>query len=342
MNDPFLPGLLRRLPLPPRKAAVVRASRLGDLLCAYPAFRALRAALPDAELCLVTLPLLRELAGESGLFDRIIPFPGYPGIAEQFFRPGESLAFFQAMQGERFDLAVQLQGSGVYSNPFTLMLGARLTAGCIRPEDPPGHLAAALRYPEEGHEIDRALALPLFLGAPPQGRRLFFPLSAAARSHAEGLLAGHRPPFVGLHPGAREPSRRWPLPRFAALGAALARRLGATLVILGDLETRAAAQELRKGIGQPLLDLAGATSLPELGAVVERLALLVTNDSGPAHVAYALGTPTLTLCRSDERARYGPPPGPFRVLFPTVPGTPVTVEEALDAALGLCLGEGSR
>ena len=111
-GDPFAPGLLRRLPAPPRTVALLRASRIGDFLCAVPAFRALRATLPEAEIAIITLPLLCELALRSPYLDRVIPFPGFPGIAEQFFDARRCVGFFQEMQAERFDLAIQMQGIG--------------------------------------------------------------------------------------------------------------------------------------------------------------------------------------------------------------------------------------
>src|SRR5437763_6130197 len=152
MTDPFAPRLLSRLPEPPRKVGLLRASRIGAFLCAVPAVRALRAALPDAEITMVTLPLLRDLVARSPYLDRFVAFPGFPGIAEQLFDARRATAFFQEMQAEQFVLAVQMQGSGVYSNPFTLMLGARMAAGFVRPGEPPGRLDAGLPLPERDHE----------------------------------------------------------------------------------------------------------------------------------------------------------------------------------------------
>ncbi len=79
------------------------------------------------------------------------------------------------MQAEQFDLAIQTNGSEVYSNPFTLMLGVRLTAGYVRSNDIAGRLDAALPMPQ-GHEVERALALTTFPGAPSQGEETEFPL----------------------------------------------------------------------------------------------------------------------------------------------------------------------
>src|SRR6185437_1509188 len=167
-SEPTVPGLLTRLACAgrsPRKVALLRASRIGDFLCATPAIRALRAALPDAEITMITLPLLRDMVERSPHLDRFVAFPGFPGVAEQFFDARRATAFFAAMQAERFDLAIQLQGSGVYSNPSTLLLGARATAGFIRPGDAPGLLDAALPMPACGSEVERLLALTSFLGA---------------------------------------------------------------------------------------------------------------------------------------------------------------------------------
>src|SRR6185312_11485326 len=147
-GDQRAPGLLARLPEAPRKVALLRASRIGDFLCATPAFRALRAALPGAEITLITLPLLRDLVEHSPQLDRFVAFPGFPGIAEQFFDARRTGAFLAEMRAERFDLAIQMQGSGVYSNPFTLLLGAHVTTGFIRQRDEPGLLDGALPIPE--------------------------------------------------------------------------------------------------------------------------------------------------------------------------------------------------
>lgn len=350
-NDPFCPGLLNRLAEPPRKVAVLRASRLGDWLCATPALRALRAALPAAEITLITLPMLRELALRLPHGDRVVDFPGFPGIAEQLFDAQSATRFFTRMQAERFDLAVQMQGSGVYANPCALLMGARATAGFIRPEDGPGRLDAALPYPREAHEVSRMLALTTFLGAPPCGGTTEFTLWPEDHARADALLAGLEPPLIGLHSAARDAARRWPLEHFMAVGQALQSQHGGTLVLLGEADEDASARKVARLAGGHAVSLAGRTTLPVLGAAIARLALLVTNDSGPAHIAYALDTPTVTIFGGADPRAYGPfAPGPFRAAVHEVPCRPrggvtcatcafdhaclrgVTVEQVLAAA----------
>ena len=306
MNDPFLPGILSRLPELPRKVALMRASRIGDFICATPAFRALRMALPNAEITLIGMPFVKELMVRLPYIDRFFPFPGFPGMAEQFFDARKALQFFQQMQAEQFDLAIQMHGSGVYSNPFTLMLGARVTAGFVREGDSPGRLEAALPIPVKMHEVRRVLALTTFLGASPQGEETEFPLLTEDMEAAAVLLAGVEKPLIGLHPAAREATKRWAPERFMAVGRELQQRYGGTVVVLGGWEERLLAESIAENIGKSCLNLAGKTSLAVLGGVISQLCVLITNDSGPAHVAYALGTPTVTVFGGTDPTVWGP------------------------------------
>lgn len=336
------PGLLERLPQAPRKVAVLRASRIGDLICATPALRALRRALPEAEITLSTLPLLRELAERCPYVDRFSPFPGFPGLAEQLFSARPATHFLAEMQAEQFDLALQMQGSGLYTNPFMLLLGARHTAGFVRPgRQGSPLLEAALPLPQTGHEIDRVLALVRFLGAGDAGRETTYALWPEDHEAARRLLAAVPRPLIGLHPGAWDGERRWPVIYFAAVARALQSHLGGTLVILGSHFEAARTDALAAALsGARYRNLGGQTGLGSLGAVVERLALLLTNDSGPAHIGYALGTPAVTVAHGGQRERYGPPhEGPFTLVYPGPPGRhalqKLPPEPVLAAALNL-------
>ncbi len=306
MPDPFQPDLLRRLPEPPRKIAIVRASRIGDFICATPAFRALRAALPESEITLISLPFLRDLAERSPHLDRFVEFPGFPGLAEQFFNARRALDFFQRMQADEFDLAIQMHGSGVYANPFALMLGAKYTAGFVREAGWAQGLDAACPMPETGPEVRRWLALTTFLGAEPRGEEVEFALAEQDHRTAQALLGAGRPPFIGIHAGAREETRRWAPERFAAVARELHRRAGGTIVVVGGRRERGVAEYILSNVEAPGINLAGRTTLPEMGAVVARLGLLVTNDSGPAHVAYGLGIPSVTIFGATDPGRWGP------------------------------------
>lgn len=313
-RDPFAPGLLQALPEPPRNIVLLKASRIGDFINTTPAIRALHHALPQARISVITLPMLIDLAVRLPYVHRALPFPGYPGLADQFFDARSALAFMQQMQSEEIDLAVQIQGTGVYSNPFMLMLGAKHTAGFIRADDPPGRLSAVLPWPTTGHEIRRNLALTSFLGVPEAGLKPDFPLLPEDHAAAEHWLEGVPQPWIGIHTSARDRTRRWPVERFAAAAAQIQKRMGGTVILLGEQRDREEMEAAITATGAPFRNLAGCTTLHITGAVIQRLAIFLTNDTGPAHIAYAVGAPTVTVFGGGDPARNGPIfDGPFRV-----------------------------
>src|SRR5579885_2877976 len=146
-------AISRRLGLVPRRIAILRALQLGDLLCAVPAFRALRSALPDAEIVLIGLPWARVFV------DRFREFPGWPGLPERPPLIERIPDFLTAMQAERFDLAVQLHGSGPFVNPLTALFGARRCAGFYLPGGWRPDPALFVPWPDRGTEIRRLLHL---------------------------------------------------------------------------------------------------------------------------------------------------------------------------------------
>jgi ADP-heptose:LPS heptosyltransferase len=288
---------------------VFRALQLGDMLCAVPALRALRAALPDAEIVLVGLPWARWYAERFGRYlDGFREFPGYPGLPEWPPQLDRIPAFLAAMQGERFDLAIQLHGSGVVSNPLTLLFGARRTVGFYQP---PGYCPDAesfFPYPDWGLEVRRVLSLLEHLGIPARGEALEFPLNGddygalANLSGAKDLEPGS---YVCIHPGASVPERRWPPERFAAVADALAAR-GLRVVLTGTAGEAGLARQVGWGMKAAYLDLAGRTDLGTLGALLRGARLLVCNDTGVSHVAAALRVPSAVISTGDNPERWAP------------------------------------
>jgi ADP-heptose:LPS heptosyltransferase len=304
--DPFAPGFLQRLDEPPRRVAIFGAFPIGDFLCATPGLRSLRAALPQAEFTFIGLPVTEGLAKRNPSIDRFEAFPGFPGIAEQWFDARDCVDFLRRMQDHTFDLAIQLHGSGACSNVATLLLGAKRNAGFVRPGDRAGLLDAALALPESEHATRRALRLAVFLGAEPQGYQTDLSLTADDRQCAEARLAGRPRPWIGLHPGAGDPEKIWPTRNFAAFGSLFLNTGPATIITIGGPGEGEAGSAIAAELKSDVLDLSAKLSVPEMAAVVGCLDLLVTNDSGPAHMAYALGTPSVTLFGDTDPAIWGP------------------------------------
>ncbi len=277
---------------------------MGDILCTVPALRALRAARPDAHVALVTWEEMRPVVERFGdLVDELLAFPGYPGIPE---RPPVAQAiepFFAAARSRRFDLAVQMYGANPAANAVTERMGARETAGFFVPGATDPDLRTHLPYPHHLHELDRHLALFEHLGIPAGSRELAFPLGDADRVEAAAALAGVEGPYACLHPGATSQSRRWPAERFAAVGDALA-GLGLAVLVTGVASERELTASVVGAMRAPALDLAGATSLGGYGAVLDGAALLVCSDTGAAHMAAALRTPSVVVFQSGDPRRW--------------------------------------
>lgn len=302
------PPLLRTLPNRPR-IVVFRALQLGDMLCSVPALAALRAALPAAHVTLIGLPWARHFAERfAALIDDFLPFPGAPGFPEQAdAAPRARAAFLAAARARRFDVAIQLHGSGERSNAIVAMLGAHRVAGfCIHP--PQAGVRYFMHWPDALSETERQSSLMRFLGAPPLRRHVPFPLRAGDYSECSGLFArnGIDPErLVCLHPGARFQSRRWPAARFAMVADALAARHWQIVLTGTDAEAPLTAAVRRNSACRPL-DLAGATSLGGLAVLLKCAHLVICNDTGVSHLAAAVDARSVVIaCGSDAR-RWAP------------------------------------
>ena len=288
-----------------RKLAVLRANALGDFVVSLPAIEALRAAYPAAELVLLGADWHAGfLAGRPGPVDRCVPVPPTAGVRDD--RPpapaAEVEAFFARMGAERFDLAVQLHGGGRHSNPFVRRLGARVTAGS-RAADAPA-LDRSVAYTRHQHEIHRFLEVAALVGAAPVTLEPRLSVTARDRAEAAAVGADDRP-LVVLHPGANDPRRRWPAERLAAVGTELARK-GAALAVVGTAAERPLADRLLDALEADAADLVGRLGLGGLAGLLERAALLVGNDSGPRHLAAAVGTATVAVYWGVNLGAYGP------------------------------------
>ena len=301
-----------------QRIAVFRALMLGDLLCAVPALRALRAAYPEAEITLIGLPWAQAWVQRLRQVDRFIAFPGYPGLPEQAARLQALPAFLAEVQAHRFDLALQMHGSGGISNALVTCFAARHTAGFFVPGQFCPEPSLFTPWPEQGHEIERCLALTDALGLPRCGMELELPVEPVDRERLRAAwpgVADATRPFVVVHPGAQLASRRWPAARFAAVADALAAR-GCAVVVTGTAGEAALTAELCGAMKHEAIDLTGRTDLWMLGALLERASLLVSNDTGLSHVATALRTPSVIVSSGADVARWAPLDGArHRVLW---------------------------
>lgn len=289
--------------------AVFRALQLGDMLVAVPALRAIRTAFPDAEITLIGLPWATPFVDRFNRYvDRFVEFGGYPGIAEVPVDGERVRRILQEQRAYGYDIAVQMHGSGSASNPFVLELGAGTSVGYYL-QEPPAGLSLGAPYPDDQPEILRNLGLARLLGASELRPDLEFPVLEEDRAEVDGLLdelpAPHRP-LIGVHAGATAPARRWPAEHFAAAADGLARRFGAQIVLTGGTGDAPVVQEVAERMEIDALNLAGRTSLGGLAALIERMDLFVSNDTGPAHLACAVDTLSITIFGPVDPRRWAP------------------------------------
>jgi ADP-heptose:LPS heptosyltransferase len=291
-----------------RSIAVFRALQLGDLLCAVPALRALRRGLPHARITLVGLPWARRFTARFARYvDDFVAFPGASELPEQPADVARLPGFFADMRARRFDLAVQMHGNGTTTNALVERFGARWNAG-FTTHDRQNAEGLYVRYPEGLHEVRRNLRLVEALGIPAGDESLEFPLTRAdfaelsALPEAAGLGAT---PYVCLHPGARDPAKRWPIERFAALGDALHAR-GFAIVLTGSSAERPITRAVAAAMHAPCIDTASPISIGGLAALLAGARLLVTNDTGVSHVASGLRLPSVVVFFATDPAQWAP------------------------------------
>jgi len=261
-------------------ALVLRALGLGDLLVSVPALRALRRARPEHRLVLAAPDWLRPVVGLTGAVDTLLP---YAGLDQPLPGPGGPV-----------DLAVNLHGRGPQSHALLDALGPRHRLGHAAPGwDGPG-------WVDEVAERARWVGVLSHHGIPGDPDEVGI---------ARPAVVSPAPGAVVVHVGAAYGSRSWPAERFATVAGVLA-AAGREVVLTGSGAERDRASSVAAAAGLPEpANLAGRTDLAELAALVAGAALVVTVDTGAAHLATAYGTPSVVLFGPAPVARWGPPPG---------------------------------
>lgn len=292
-----------------KRILCVRLDHMGDVLMTTPALHALRAAMPGRHLTLLTSNANIALAPFLGDIDELIgydaPWHGTPNTLD----PAPDLAMVNALRERRFDAAVIFT---VYSqNPLPAAMLCyfagipRRLAHCR--ENPYGLLTDWVCEPEphDGvrHEAERQLQLVARVGASCGDTRMRFDVSAPAKRSLTRRLAARgieaRGPWFVIHPGASAASRRYPPERFGEVAARLARLSRLPILLTGGPDERDLIRSVIAAAGPAaqsrLHDLSGQLNIGELGALLERAAVLIGNNSGPVHLASALGTPVVDL-----------------------------------------------
>jgi ADP-heptose:LPS heptosyltransferase len=278
---------------------------LGDLLCAVPALRALRRARPEAQVTVIGLPRGRWMRERfPSYIDHWSPCHTCPGLPESEPDPVAHEDFLRAARAARFDLAVQMHGDGRVSNPFTASLGARRWGGLRPPGSRPSD--ALLDELDEGrHEIERCGDALRAAGIDivDDDTELEFPIDEHDRAELQTVLGPVPGSLAVVHPGASCADRRWPAASFAAVVDGLSTRAD-RVVLTGSTDELGVTEAVAAQSTLAPLNLAGRTTVGSLAALLAAARVVVCNDTGVAHLAGAVGTPSVTVFARSDRRRW--------------------------------------
>lgn len=300
-----------------RRVLAVRLDNLGDVLMTTPALAALRAALPAAHITLLTSPSGAAVAPHLPEVNEVLPFdaPWVAGAATGTRPPdgasAEERRWIERLATRGFDAAVIFTVCTQSALPAALMcrlagIGLRLAHSRENPYRLLTHWVPDEDRVGDGmrHEVQRQLDLVASIGAhlPPSQTGLRFALRPQDRAALDQRLAragvGGHEPIVVVHPGATAASRRWPAARFGHAAALLARECHCRIVVAGGPDDAAAVAQVAAALpssATAVTALAGQLNLGELAALIARAKVLLCNNSAPAHLAAALGTPVVVV-----------------------------------------------
>ena len=294
---------------------IVKPSSLGDILHAMPAVSALSKAEPDAVVDWIVKPAFAELPAYLPCVRRVIPFHD-----RKLRRPFEFFSAFRHLRAdlrrEPYDAVIDLQGL-LRSAIIGRLTGCPVRAGSATPRELPAarfytrHLNGPAQ-PGHAVEVNNAL-ISDFLGRDDLDFSLDLPVNGPRAARAREIVAaafGSAVPerFVVVAPGARWDTKKWPADFFSAVISSLFRRdPGLVFLLAGTKDETADAEAiLAKSEGMPVASICGETSVGELLEVIRMSSLVVCNDSGPMHIAAALGVPVVAMFGPTDPVLTGP------------------------------------
>lgn len=304
------------------KVLILKPSSLGDVVQALPLLRLLKQHRPDAEIhWWLAAELLPLLEGDPDLA-AIVLFERKRWRSPAYWPTG--LAQIQAMRDARYDWVIDLQGLA-RSAMFAWLADGEYTVG-LELEREGAHLAYDLPVPrpkDKPHAVDWYLAVARALGIPVHDRFEWLPSRAETAAVAEIKWPRDGSRWLGINPGARWDNKRWPAGHFAELVQRLAAQDASfRFALLGGSSDWQLTETIRRAAPDRCENFAGRTTLPELVELLRRCELLVTNDTGPMHLAAALRMPVVSLfgpTRPDQTGPYGQEAFALRHPLPCAP-----------------------
>lgn len=304
----------------PQRIALIKPSALGDIAHALPVATMLRQRFPQGELSWIVNTAYASLLENHPDLDEVIPYDR--GLIKKHLFDGMNYhaRFFRQLRTRRFDMVIDLQGL-FRSALLVKATGARWKIGLFSARE-----GARLFYnhilPDDlwnMHAVDRYWLVAEALGIGQERKQFRFPSLDAERNRWLATLAALPRPWVMMNLGTRWETKRWPVDHFAILGQHVTMTSSGSTILVGGPDEASLAQRYQEKWSRNVVNTVGKTSLRDLTAVLSLADLVISNDSGPLHLAVALGKPVLSPFTCTSSIRTGPYGQPGGVVSTTVP-----------------------
>ena len=310
-------SLITRLSQRPiQKICVIKPSALGDVVQSLPILPILKHLFPQSHVSWVINRELSELLTGNSCLDELIPFDRRGGISAWW-------KLLKRLRRAQFDLVFDLQGL-MRTGIMTLATQAPIRIG-LQTAREGSHLACHQLLPDSGNQVPAyrrtwRIAEELGLGELRSQTEIVIP--DYDRQWAEQLRAGLHGPLLVIQPGTRWQTKQWPIRQYAEVIRRAIKELGMSAIIIGSPNESATAQELVELVNHAvprceILSLAGQTTIKQLAALLQQADLVLSNDSGPLHLAASLETPVVGVFTCTSPIRSGPAPAPLRRMVAT-------------------------
>ncbi|MDD4879444.1 MAG: lipopolysaccharide heptosyltransferase II [Candidatus Omnitrophica bacterium] len=274
---------------------VIRTDRIGDVLLSTPSIKAVREAYPNAHIAFMARPYVEDVVDGNPYLDEVILYDK-DNKHKGFFG---SLGFIFELRRKGFDLAIILHPT-VRSNLIPFLAGIPERVGYDKKW---GFLLTKrlkdTKHLGEKHEIEYNFDVLRAIGIAPKDGTLYMPVKPEYERVIDRFMAlndlGGKDTIIAVHPGASCRSKRWPAYRFGRVADELIDKYNVKIVIIGGPSDVKTVEEVETGMLHKPMVLSEEHSLGEVAALLKKCKLLISNDSGPVHIAVAVGTPVISI-----------------------------------------------
>lgn len=307
---PILPNRLRLS----HRILLIRPDHLGDVLLTTPAIRALREARPQLEIHMLVGPWAASVMGSYPDVDYVltVPFPGFSRQPKEGLSSPYQVAFNTSRHLRRigYDSAVIFRPDHWWGAMVAYLAGIPERIGYDMPDTTP-FLTNALETRRDHAVIKNMRLVERWTGpTTPQQAILDFPVEDTHHREAYRILRDHgihaEDKLICIHPGSGTWVKQWTPEKWAEVADILTEQLDAKIILTGTQAEMPLTQAVESHMQTPAVDLSGKTSIPQLAAIYTRSRVALGPDSGPLHLAAAVGTPTVTLFGPADPIEFSP------------------------------------